>query len=82
MRRRTIGGGEEAQGRGRWPECGGVADHEGRGGSLERPEVEDGPDMWAPPVSRREREGEDGVGRRKLLGRGRVVGRKACCGCG
>jgi hypothetical protein len=46
----------------------------GHGDRWRRPEVEDGPDRWAQPFSERVREGEDGVGRRELLGRGRVSG--------
>jgi hypothetical protein len=37
----------------------------GYGDGWRRPEVEDGHDRWAPPVSERVREGEDGVGRRE-----------------
>jgi hypothetical protein len=46
-------GGEGERPRGTGEAAAGAAMEEGRG-RLGRPEVEDGPDRWAPPVSRRE----------------------------
>jgi hypothetical protein len=48
------------------------------GVALGRREVRDDPDRWVPPIGERVREGEVGVGRRKLMARGRVVGRNRC----
>jgi hypothetical protein len=44
--------------------------------ALGRRDVRDDPDGWVPPVGESVREGEVGVGRQYLMGRGRIVGRK------
>jgi hypothetical protein len=46
--------------------------------ALGRREVRDDPDGWVPPVGESVREEEVGVGRRDLMGRKRVLGRKRC----
>jgi hypothetical protein len=55
-----------------------VAGGAATGVALGRREVRDDPDGWVPPVDESVREGEVGVGRRKLMGHGRVVGRNRC----
>jgi hypothetical protein len=66
---------------GRRGEAGGRAG-EGRGGA--RPEVEEAPDRWAPPVGeRREERGEAGAGGPAgLIGPGREMGRRPAADAG